>query len=254
MGKIKAVFNFLKLMRITQKYEKKGRQIDAARAAGDDVLQKKLIPEVTTPWAEETLKAFGVELRIEGQENVPQQDGIVLISNHQGYVDIPVDILVMRNRPLGFISKEEVQKIPWIGKWVNRSHALFIRRDNPKEALKSIAGGAKEIQKGYNIGIYPEGTRSQGPFIGPFKPGAFKLATKAKAPILPVTLHGTYHAFEEKGCAQPCVVRVVIHPVVETKDLDRHGIVEMEKQVEATIRETFDRLVAEEAAEMQAKA
>ena len=74
----------------------------------------------------------------------------------------------------------------------------------------------------------------------------------SKAPILPVTIHGTYHAFEEKGCAQPTKIRVVIHPVVETKDLDRHGIVEMEKEVEALIRETFDRLVAEEDAGTQA--
>ena len=201
MGKIKAAIDFIRLMTITHRFEKNGREIDKAREAGDDELQKKLIPETTTPWAEQTSEAFGLEYQFEGLENVPEQDGIVLISNHQGYVDIIANILVMRNRPLGFIAKEEVKKIPYIGKWVIRSHALFIRRDNPKAALKSISEGAKEIQKGYNIGIFPEGTRSQGPFIGPFKPGAFKLATKAKAPILPVTIHGTYHAFEEKGCA-----------------------------------------------------
>ena len=253
MGKLRNPIDAVRLISIVHRFEKNGKELDAARAAGDFELEKKLIPETTTPWAEMVAETFGMDIQFEGLENVPKKDGIVIISNHQGYADIVANILVMRNRPLGFIAKAEVEKVPYLGKWVHRSHAMYIERDNPKAALKSISEGAKSVKNGFNIGIFPEGTRSRGPFIGPFKPGAFKLATKAKAPILPVTIHGTYHVFEEKGYVQPAKIRVVVHPAVETADLDRHGIVEMEKDVENTIRTTFARLLEEEEKEKGGK-
>lgn len=72
--------------------------------------------------------------------------------------------------------------------------------------------------------------------MGPFKPGSFKLATKAKAPIVPVTINGSYHVFEEKGYVQPSVISVTIHPPVETRNLSRRDLSGVEAAVEETIR------------------
>ena len=54
--------------------------------------------------------------------------------------------------------------------------------------------------------------------------------------------NGTYHMYEEYGLIKPCKVNVVIHPAVETADLDRHGVSEMEKQVENTIRTSLEEI------------
>ena len=96
--------------------------------------------------------------------------------------------------------------------------------------------GIDLVKNGYNLAIFPEGTRSRGPKMGKFKAGSFKLATKAKAPIVPVSISGSYKCFEEKGYAQPATIKVMIHPPIETKDLSRQDIMEIEKEIPSTIQ------------------
>ena len=82
--------------------------------------------------------------------------------------------------------------------------------------------------------------------MGEFKKGAFKLATKPKVPIVPVTVHGSYRAFEETGVFRGTRVDIVIHPQVETKDLGKHDETALVHQVESTIRDSLLRLQEEE--------
>ena len=65
------------------------------------------------------------------------------------------------------------------------------------------------------------------------------MAFKAKVPIVPVTLDGSYHVYEETGKFHPAEICVQIHPYVETAGLDRHGQHEAEQKIEETIRQTL---------------
>ena len=75
------------------------------------------------------------------------------------------------------------------------------------------------------------------------KAGSLKLATKAKVPIVPVTISGTYHFFEETGAITWGVhVDVIIHEPIDTANLSRAELAELPEKVEDTIRNGLESL------------
>ena len=246
MNIIRNIPGLLKLFWSIKGFDHYAKDIEKARATGDPEIERKEIAQDTWLWSGDVADKFGMKVLVKGQENIPERDGLVFISNHQGYADIIAMFRALKGKQIGFIAKDSLQKLPYFGKWITVIRGLYIQRGNAKEALKSIQEGSKLVKEGYNLVIFPEGTRSQGPEMAHFKAGSFKLATKAKAMIVPVTIQGSYHLFEEKGMIRPGTVRVQIHPPIDTATLDRKQIAEMEKQVEDTIRTSLKELIEEE--------
>jgi 1-acyl-sn-glycerol-3-phosphate acyltransferase len=210
--------------------------IEEANKAGDIELEKQRIAESTQVWAQTISHMYGMKVQFRGKENIPDHDGLVFISNHQGYGDIIAMLLATEGRQISFIAKDQLRKIPLFGYWIKVIRGVFIERGNAKASLKSISEAAELVKQGFNMVIFPEGTRSRGGEMIPFKPGSFKLATKAKATIVPVTIHGTYDMFETRGTIGPSSSVVYFHPPVETASLDRHALREMEGEIETSIR------------------
>ena len=235
MAILRNIPTLFKVLGSISKLDKFSKGILEAREEGDPVKERQVIGEDIKIWANNVAKDFDMNIVVEGKENIPEQDGCVYIANHQGYADIIALIVAMDGRQIGFIAKDSLEKVPYLGKWIKLIRGLFIKRGDSREALKSMKEGIELVKAGYNLAIFPEGTRSRGPKMGKFKAGSFKLATKAKAPIVPVTLSGSYKVFEEKGYAQPATIRVLFHPPIETKDLSRQDIMDMEKSVPSTI-------------------
>jgi len=158
------------------------------------------IDKLLKTWAAFCLKRAGIKVKVEGKENLPEGN-CLFVSNHQGYFDIPA-IIYGTDRAMGFIAKKEILKHKFISYWMERIHCVFIDRENVRESIKAINKGAEYLEKGYNIAVFPEGTRSKGPEMGEFKKGSLKLATKSGVPIVPVAINGTYKAREaNKGNA-----------------------------------------------------
>jgi len=238
--------NLIKLFRSVRIFNFYAKDITAAREEGDPVKEREAIAYSTHIWASKVEELYHMSMDIRGRENIPAEDGCVFISNHQGYADIIAMFLALEGKQIGFIAKDSLEKAPYFGKWIKNIRGIYIHRGNAREALKTIQEGVATLKEGFNLVIFPEGTRSQGPEMAHFKGGSFKLATKTKAPIVPVTINGSYRAFEEKGIMCPAKITVVIHPAIQTKDLDRKALNDMEANVEDTIRTTLEQLVAEE--------
>lgn len=237
MGKLQNIPAIFKIYKSIRTFNSRIKPIQEAAKAGNTNLEKELIALYTYQWAEDTIEKLCMHVEVFGRENIPEKDGLVFISNHQGYGDIIVLFKALQGKQLGFIAKDTLTKLPLFGKWITTIHGLFLHRGNAKEALKSLSQGAKQIKDGYNLVIFPEGTRSKGPEMADFKPGSFKLATMAKAAIVPITINGTYHLLEEKGYYQKDAhVTVTIHPAVETDGLSRKEISNTIKNIEDTIR------------------
>ena len=242
MAVIRNIPSLIKVLGSIQKLDYYSAGIDEARRSGDPVKERQVIGEDIKIWASTVAETFKLDIEVVNQENLPDEDGFVVVSNHQGYADIIALILAMDGRQLGFVAKDSLEKVPYLGKWIKNIRGLFIRRGDTREALKCLNQGSELVKKGYNLAIFPEGTRSRGPKMGKFKAGSFKLATKAKAPIVPVTISGSYKCFEEKGYWEPCKIKVMIHPPIETKDMDRKQIMEIEKSIPATIQNGLSEL------------
>ena len=96
-----------------------------------------------------------------GQENIPQDTAVVLIGNHQSYLDIPV-LMGYVNKPIAFIAKSEILKVPVLSKAMKLMQCTFLVRTDMKQSVKAMAEAVETIKKGYSMVIFPEGTRSKG--------------------------------------------------------------------------------------------
>ncbi len=125
---------------------------------------------------------------IEGAENIPGSDGVVLVANHVSYWD-PVVVICAFKRKVYFMAKAELFKIPVVGYVVGISGAFPVRRDRTDR--NAIRTALRLLEEGEVVGVFPEGTRSHsGEMLKPHL-GAAMLALKSGAPVLPVAVSGT---------------------------------------------------------------
>lgn len=137
----------------------------------------------------------GVKKEVKGIDNVPKGEAVLYVSNHRSYFDILVGYTSVPTLT-GYVAKKEMRKLPFISIWMKYLNCLFLDRDNVREGLKTILEGVEHIKNGYSIFISPEGTRSQGSEMLPFKEGSFKMAEKTGCAIIPVAISNTDNIFE----------------------------------------------------------
>ncbi len=140
-------------------------------------------------WGRAFVRVGGWTVTTKGVENLPAE-GAILVANHQSLVDIPL-LVAAFDREVRFLAKAELGRIPVFGPAMRAAGNLFVDREDPRDAVRVIreAGGA--MRRGEMIVIFPEGTRSADGSIGEFKPGAFFIARKTGAPLVPVYVGGS---------------------------------------------------------------
>ncbi len=148
-------------------------------------------------WGRAFVRLGGWKLRVEGMENLPP-GGAVLVSNHQSVVDIPM-LLSAFPRPVRFLAKRELGGILLLGKAMAAAENLFIDREDPRDAVRMLREAGARLRDGRLVVVFPEGTRSGDGSIGEFRPGAFYLAQKSGAPVVPVYIDGGYRAIPKGG-------------------------------------------------------
>lgn len=218
-------------------------KIETLKKEGRLEEERAVIAELIESWVNRVVKTFDMQLTIEGRENIPEGPCAFYV-NHQGYGDVPTMFKVCEGKQVGFVAKEDAKKIPLIGQWIESTEGIFIKRGETREGLKAIKEGAEKLKQGYSLIIFPEGTRSHCSNMGEFKPGSFKLATKAGVPIVPVTVNGTYHMFEDRDViTNGAVIDVIVHPPIETAGMSKAEERELPKQVENIVRGGLEILV-----------
>lgn len=82
-------------------------------------------------------------------------------------------------------------------------HCVFLDREDPRKAMTALNEAIDLVKKGYSLTIFPEGTRNKGTegSLLEFKSGAFRVATKAKAPIVPLAITGSRDIMETTTCS-----------------------------------------------------
>lgn len=208
-------------LRKAKKFEKKGMLEERDR----------LVHESVPVWARYVLEQCPAEVEVIGHEKIPQDQAVVFIANHQSNMDIPV-MLGYIDRPIAFVAKAELTKVPILSSWMRLMQCTFMKRNSPRDSVKAIHDAVDGLKRGYSQMIFPEGTRSRGGPHLDFKAGSFKLAFMAEAAIVPVTLDGTYHLMEEKGKLAKGKVKVTIHDPVYTAGLSKEELHAIPAKVE----------------------
>ncbi|MCZ0702822.1 1-acyl-sn-glycerol-3-phosphate acyltransferase [Natronobacillus azotifigens] len=159
--------------------------------------------------SKKVVKKTKTNVTVVGKEKLIKEP-VLFVCNHQGIFDILI-LLGYLDKPIGFIAKKEIKKIPIISKWMEELKCVFIDRSNRRAAIKVIDDGVESLEAGQSMVIFPEGTRSKSSTVNEFKSGSLRLGTRASVPIIPITINGTYRMLEEdKGKVKGANIQLTI--------------------------------------------
>ena len=141
---------------------------------------------------------FWMDFRARGMDHLPHS-GALLVSNHQSFLD-PLLIGVPLTRPVSYLARHNLFRVPLIGWILRNTYVMPIRREGG--GSESIREAVRRMKLGFLVGIFPEGTRSRSGELGEFKPGFIALARLARVPIVPVGVAGA-HEVMPRGSIVP---------------------------------------------------
>ena len=180
------------------------RRGERALAAGDMDTVEQIVNKHIPHWSRQILHITGVQLLVEGLDNIPKDTACVFVGNHRSYYDIPL-LLAGLDRPHGILALNDATAI---------------------------------VESGRSFVIFPEGTRYKGEEggAGEFKQGAFRIAVKTGAPVVPVAITGARALFENNGnLCHPGTVRIKVLPPIQTAGMSRAE----QKQLPDAVRQTI---------------
>lgn len=170
-------------------------------------------------WAWTLMKVGGIKLDIEGKENLPQNETVVYMANHQSDLDWPIIFMTIPGQYL-FLAKKELFDAPIFGTYMKIQGYIPIDRSRVRESMKTYETVARLIKDGNSIVIYPEGTRSYSDELQRFKSFSFTFLKDARVRVVPVAIDGSTK-IQKKGTRliSPGRVKVTILPPVSFDDI-----------------------------------
>jgi len=181
-------------------------------------------------WGKFILFVSRVRVKVSGLDNVDTSLGFVFMANHLSMFDHWAFLAELPFQ-FRFAAKASLFKIPFLGWHLRRSGNLPVDRSNPRKTLEDFKAVGVKIKEGLSLVIYPEGARTWGDAMAPFKRGPFLLARHAGAPIVPVTIIGTHRRLARGSVIiYPGEISLIVHPPIlfeEYKDMDVAELAEL---------------------------
>ena len=144
-------------------------------------------------WSWLIMKTILSPVKVTGmdKDKIDQSKPRVYAVSHASALDIPI---LYVNLPFQFriIFKSELLAYPFIGWHLKRSGQVCINQQNPAASIGAIKSALRSLRSGMPLVIFPEGGRTRDGKIQPLLPGAFFLAIKAQADIVPIALVDTF--------------------------------------------------------------
>ncbi len=140
-------------------------------------------------WAPGLLFGAGAHLEVEGLKGLDCSRPYLLVANHQSWIDIPALFRVVP-RPLRFVAKEELARVPFLGAFMRATGMVFLERRGSKRTVLGLNQAAELLREGAWLVSFPEGTRSRDGRLGPFRTGTFAAAIEAGMEVVPIALEG----------------------------------------------------------------
>jgi 1-acyl-sn-glycerol-3-phosphate acyltransferase len=153
---------------------------------------------------------FMFRLKARGAEHVPAAGPVLLVANHVSHLDPPL-IGAVAPRPLSFMAKAELFRVPMFGGLIRRLNAQPLRREGGDAA--ALRAALRVLKGGGALLVFPEGTRGANGILGTPKPGAGMLAVLGGAPVIPVYISGSSQAWPRgRRFPRPADVTVTFGP------------------------------------------
>jgi 1-acyl-sn-glycerol-3-phosphate acyltransferase len=191
------------------------------------------------------MKLAGVHLVVRRAPGFDPARTCFLIVNHVNLFD---PFLLYATVPQFFrgLELESHFRIPVYGWMMKRFGNVPVPDVNRPSDLKRMWRLTRAaLDSGVSLAVFPEGQRTRDGRVGPFKDGVFRMALQFGAPIIPVSVVGSF-AFNKKTSwlIRPGTVTVYLHDVIETKDLRKEDFPALRDRVHAIIAGPIEEAVA----------
>lgn len=201
----------------------------------------KLFHSLAVFYARVVLSVCGVSVLVKGIENVEFTRSFIYIANHASLFDIPA-VLAGIPDEIRLVYKKELESIPLFG-WGLKYGKTYIgidRRRGPS-AVQSLEEAASRIRNGASVILFAEGTRTTDGSLQPFKRGPFNLAFRARVPVVPVTIKGSFEILPRNSwIIRPGTITLVFSPPIETPNSNgRKSELELQDRVYNEISKNF---------------
>jgi 1-acyl-sn-glycerol-3-phosphate acyltransferase len=173
--------------------------------------------------------------RVEGQEKVPANGPLIVISNHMSFMD-PVLMGIAVPRAVSYISRDDIFKYPVASWWLPRLYVIPVSRGAGD--LGAVKAAIRTLKEGMAFGIFPEGRRSRTGRLEPFKTGTAAIALRANATLIPAAIIGSDQAWPVGGWPRLLrPIRVVFgEPIVlDGSKADHQAIEDLTERLEAAV-------------------
>ena len=194
-----------------------------------------LLPTVRLRWRVVRLighalaELVGVPVTIEGAHHLPRERPFVLVANHPSHLD-PLVLTQLLEEPAVVTAVAELAEHPVLALGLRRMHSHLVARGDRVRGVADAEALTEVVRSGRTVVFFPEGRRSPTPGLEPFRMGAFVVAARSGAPVVPVAIRGT-RAVLPVGRLLPrrASITVTVMPPVTTEEPGWRGAVELQR-------------------------
>lgn len=184
-----------------------------------------------------------ITTQVFGAENLPEEGGYVMYSNHQGRYDA-LGIMGGHSRPCAVVMDSRRARMPISNEFINLIKGKRLIKTDPRQQVKVMQEIAEELKEGRRYLLFPEGGYTDNRnTIQPFHAGSFKCAQKACCPLVPVVIWDSYKPFGEKGL-KPVQTQVHFLKPISYESYAGKSTADMRDMVQEKIATKLDELAA----------
>lgn len=143
-------------------------------------------------WALATAYLLAYRVRSRGGRRVPRRGGVLLIANHQSFLDPALIGLVVRRR-LTYLARKTLFRSSLFAWFIRSVGAVPV--DHESAGIEGMKTALSQLKAGRAVLIFPEGTRTRGGAVQRLRPGVVTLIRRAGVPVLPVGVAGAFEAW-----------------------------------------------------------
>jgi 1-acyl-sn-glycerol-3-phosphate acyltransferase len=187
-------------------------------------------------WCRMIALTIGARIHVHGAENIDPSRAYVYMANHSSLIDTPA---LFGYLPYQFksMAKKTLFFVPFMGWHLWSSGNFPIDRSNGRRTASSLRRVIEGVRAGKSLAVFPEGTRTPDGRLQTFKPGAFKIASRAGVPIVPITIRGTFELLPKTTLVpRPGRVDVFIGEPIDTANYAEDQMPDLIERTRAAIQ------------------
>lgn len=181
-------------------------------------------------------------LRHKGNKNIPGKGPVLVVSNHQSFLDPPaVGCGVFRR--MNYLARKTLFKFKPFGWLIDSVNAIPL--DQEGIGYAGIKETLRRLKNDEMVLIFPEGARSEDGEIAPFRTGYIALAVRSRATIVPAAIAGAFEAFpRNRKLPIPFIhpIRVEYGKPLRYEDYQNIPEDELHTLVENRVRELYEKI------------